>query len=198
MLKVELGLVDGTASAQGHRAVQRGYDDRRHRLRRHAGQQKARASPRRVFVFGDLGSMPVLPALRGPWCPVRLGVGAFLGGALGAGYSGVTPLLLTSLFPAELRARAVGLVYHVGAFGAAFVPMGMAAFAETTGTGLGQNHRLGGGDLAAGPGGVDDLPTQGHGGPGQQRRHHRRHDGQPLDRDRSTLTPAPAFGKVGG
>jgi SHS family lactate transporter-like MFS transporter len=41
------------------------------------------------------------------------------------------------LFPAELRARAVGLVYHVGAFGAAFVPMGMAALSAAMGWSLG-------------------------------------------------------------
>lgn len=102
------------------------------------------ASKKSVVMAVTVPAILVLPAL--PlyvgMVPGLLGVGAFLGGALGAGYSGVTPLLLTSLFPAELRARAVGLVYHVGAFGAAFVPMGMAAFAETTGTGLGQTIAL--------------------------------------------------------
>jgi SHS family lactate transporter-like MFS transporter len=33
---------------------------------------------------------------------------------------------LTGLFPAEVRARAVGVVYHVGALFAAFVPTAMA------------------------------------------------------------------------
>lgn len=98
------------------------------------------ASKKSVVLAVTVPAILVLPAL--PLyvglVPGLLGVGAFLGGALGAGYSGVTPLLLTSLFPAELRARAVGLVYHVGAFGAAFVPMGMAALAERSGAGLGQ------------------------------------------------------------
>ena len=38
----------------------------------------------------------------------------------------MTPLFLTELFPAEVRARAVGVVYHVGALFAAFVPTAMA------------------------------------------------------------------------
>jgi SHS family lactate transporter-like MFS transporter len=54
--------------------------------------------------------------------PNGLWVGAFLGGALGAGYSGVTPVLTTSLFPSHVRARAIGVVYHVGALLAAFTP----------------------------------------------------------------------------
>lgn len=63
--------------------------------------------------------------------PQVLAVGAFAAGMFGAGYSGVTPLLLTSLFPARLRARCVGIVYHVGAVPAAFVPMGIAWLAES-------------------------------------------------------------------
>ncbi|MGV3624556.1 MAG: MFS transporter [Archangium sp.] len=62
-----------------------------------------------------------------------LAIGAFLGGLFGAGYSGTTPLLLTSLFPAHLRAKAVGIVYHVGAVPAAFVPMAIAAMHEKGG-----------------------------------------------------------------
>jgi SHS family lactate transporter-like MFS transporter len=54
--------------------------------------------------------------------PGGLWIGAFLGGALGAGYSGVTPVLTTSLFPVQVRARAIGIVYHAGAFLAAFTP----------------------------------------------------------------------------
>lgn len=67
-----------------------------------------------------------------------LALGAFLGGLFGAGYSGTTPLLLTSLFPAELRARGVGIVYHLGAVPAAFVPMAIAAMSEAGGVPLGQ------------------------------------------------------------
>ncbi len=63
--------------------------------------------------------------------PGLLAVGAFLGGAFGAGTSGVTPLLLSSLFPARLRARCTGIAYHVAAVPAAFVPMGIAALAES-------------------------------------------------------------------
>jgi SHS family lactate transporter-like MFS transporter len=42
---------------------------------------------------------------------------------------GATPLLLTSLFPTEVRGRLVGIVYHVGAALAALVPTATAALA---------------------------------------------------------------------
>src|SRR6185369_4859578 len=57
--------------------------------------------------------------------PALIGVGAFFGGGLAVGFTGVTPLFLTGLFPPEVRARAVGVVYHVGALFAAFVPTAM-------------------------------------------------------------------------
>ncbi len=82
-------------------------------------------------------AMAVLTPLYVGWAPSFLLVGAFLGGLCGAGYSGVSPLLLTSLFPARLRARCVGIVYHVGALPAAFVPMGIAAMVEHGGLSLG-------------------------------------------------------------
>ncbi len=72
----------------------------------------------------------VIPVYAGA-VPGLLAVGAFLGGAFGAGTSGVTPLLLSALFPARLRARCTGLSYHVAAVPAAFVPMGIAALAES-------------------------------------------------------------------
>jgi SHS family lactate transporter-like MFS transporter len=65
--------------------------------------------------------------------PGTLGIGAVLGGAIGCAFCGATPLVLTSLFPTEVRARLVGLVYHIGAFFAAFVPMSIAALAKSTG-----------------------------------------------------------------
>jgi SHS family lactate transporter-like MFS transporter len=58
-----------------------------------------------------------------------LPVGAFLGGALGAGFCGVVPMLLTGMFPADVRARFVGIVYHAGAALAALVPTATAALA---------------------------------------------------------------------
>ncbi len=74
-----------------------------------------------ALVAPALLMIPALPLYIGavPWA---LPIGAFLGGALGVGYSGVTPVLTTSLFPERVRALAIGLVYHVGAFIAAFVP----------------------------------------------------------------------------
>jgi SHS family lactate transporter-like MFS transporter len=75
------------------------------------------------------------PLYVGAW-PELLWLGALLGGVFGAGYSGTTPLLLTSLFPTHLRAKGVGLVYHLGALPAAFVPMTIAALSEKGGVPL--------------------------------------------------------------
>jgi len=63
--------------------------------------------------------------------------GALLAGLFGAGTSGVTPLLLTRLFPTQVRARAMGLAYHAGAFAAAFVPVGLALASKELGVSLG-------------------------------------------------------------
>jgi MFS transporter, SHS family, lactate transporter len=65
--------------------------------------------------------VPVLPLFVGA-APAWLWLGAFLAGSLGAGISGVTPFLFAALFPAEVRARGFGIVYHVGALLAAPVP----------------------------------------------------------------------------
>lgn len=59
-----------------------------------------------------------------------LHMGALLAGIFGVGFSGVTPMLLTGLFPAAGRGRLVGIVYHVGAFFAGFVPMAVAGLAR--------------------------------------------------------------------
>ncbi len=74
-----------------------------------------------ALVAPALLMVPALPLYTGmvSWA---LPIGAFLGGALGVGYSGVTPVLTTSLFPARVRALAIGIVYHLGAGVAAFVP----------------------------------------------------------------------------
>src|SRR5580704_5050547 len=93
------------------------------------------AANRRGVIFAlvapALLMVPALPLFVG-WVPGLLGVGAFLGGALGVGYSGVTPALTTSLFPEHVRARAIGIVYHAGALIAAFVPWGIAELAAHT------------------------------------------------------------------
>jgi SHS family lactate transporter-like MFS transporter len=74
-------------------------------------------------------AVPVYTGLAIPG-PLALTVGAFLGGAIGTASCGATPVVLTDLFPAPVRARLVGLVYHVGAFFAAFVPMAIASLAQ--------------------------------------------------------------------
>ncbi len=84
-----------------------------------------------ALVAPALMMVPALPLFVG-MAPGWLPVGAFLGGALGVGYSGVTPVLTTSLFPVHVRARAIGVVYHVGALLAAFVPTLIPWLAKTT------------------------------------------------------------------
>ncbi|MBK6694906.1 MAG: MFS transporter [Myxococcales bacterium] len=74
-------------------------------------------------------SLLVLPLYVGMGS-TSLALGALLAGAFGVGFSGVTPMLLTGLFPAEARARLVGIVYHVGALFAGFMPMLVAALAK--------------------------------------------------------------------
>jgi SHS family lactate transporter-like MFS transporter len=74
--------------------------------------------------------VPALPLYVGV-VPAALPLGAFLGGMLGVGYSGVTPVLITSLFPGHVRARAIGVVYHSGALLAAFVPTLIGELSKT-------------------------------------------------------------------
>ena len=74
--------------------------------------------------------VPALPLYVGA-IPAALPLGAFLGGMLGVGYSGVTPVLTTSLFPGHVRARAIGFVYHAGALLAAFVPTLIGELSKT-------------------------------------------------------------------
>jgi MFS transporter, SHS family, lactate transporter len=84
-----------------------------------------------ALVVPALLLLPVLPLYVGAW--PGLAIGAFLGGGFGAGISGVTPLLLTILFPPRVRARSVAVVYHVGALLAAFTPTLVAVLAERSG-----------------------------------------------------------------
>jgi SHS family lactate transporter-like MFS transporter len=89
--------------------------------------------------YGVIAALVVPALLMVPAMPLFTGmsgsmtIGAFLGGALGVGYSGVTPVLTTSLFPAHVRARAIGIVYHVGALLAAFVPTLIPWLVKTSG-----------------------------------------------------------------
>lgn len=82
-----------------------------------------------AVVVPALAMVPLVPLYVGA-SPALLPLGAFLGGAIGVGFCGVTPFFLTSLFPAEVRARSVGLVYNLGAIPAAFVSTGVAALAR--------------------------------------------------------------------
>ena len=84
-----------------------------------------------ALVAPALLMVPALPLYIGA-VPALLPVGAFLGGALGVGYSGVTPVLTTSLFPEHVRGRAIGIVYHVGAMIGAFAPIAITTLAKET------------------------------------------------------------------
>ena len=88
-----------------------------------------------AIVAPALASLAILPLYVGGY-PALLPIGAFAGGALGVGFCGVVPLLLTGLVDADVRARFVGVVYHVGALFAALVPMAIAALAEYGGLSL--------------------------------------------------------------
>jgi len=99
------------------------------------GYLAARWSPIGAIMVCALMTLPILPFYVG-WVPGWSGwlyVGAVLGGVFGGGYAGVTPLLLTAIFPAHLRARSVGFVYHIGACFAAFVPTIIASLVERVG-----------------------------------------------------------------
>lgn len=98
------------------------------------GTLASRRGPVLALLIPSLLLLPSLAFFSGA-VPGGIWAGAVLGGAFGAGISGVTPLLLTSLFPAHIRARCVGIVYHAGAFPAAFIPMLTTALAQEAGLG---------------------------------------------------------------
>ncbi|MCK6550566.1 MFS transporter [Myxococcota bacterium] len=79
-----------------------------------------------------LAALPIYTGFVGP-----IALGALAGGLFGAGISGVTPALLAELFPSRIRGRASGIVYHVGAALAAFVPPIVAALPDRAGLSLG-------------------------------------------------------------
>jgi MFS transporter, SHS family, lactate transporter len=81
------------------------------------------------FLVSSAGMLPILPLYVG-WVPALLPAAAVMGGAIGLGIAGISPLLLTSIFPASVRARAVGAVYHVGAFTGALMPTLIALLGE--------------------------------------------------------------------
>jgi SHS family lactate transporter-like MFS transporter len=82
-----------------------------------------------AVVAPALLMIPFLPLYVGA-VPELLWLGALAGGAIGVGWSGTVPVYLTALFPAEVRGKAIGIVYHVGAFVAALVPPAITALAD--------------------------------------------------------------------
>jgi MFS transporter, SHS family, lactate transporter len=95
----------------------------------------------RAQVVPLLLLLPALPLYVGA-APGWLWAGALLAGALGAGISGVTPYFFSVLFPAEVRARSFGIVYHVGALLAAHTPLLVAWLGRSGGMPL--SRALGG------------------------------------------------------
>jgi SHS family lactate transporter-like MFS transporter len=93
------------------------------------GYLASRWSPPLAILLSSTITLFVLPVYVG-WLPGQMAVGAFFGGMFGGGYAGVMPLLLTTMFPARIRARAAGFVFHVGACFAAFAPTLIAYLAE--------------------------------------------------------------------
>jgi SHS family lactate transporter-like MFS transporter len=96
------------------------------------GALASRLGVAKAVAIAAFGMLPFLPLYVG-LAPGLLWLGAFAGGLFGAAPPGIAPLLLTSLFPASIRGKCVGLVFHVGAFLAAFIPTGMAALVEHAG-----------------------------------------------------------------
>jgi SHS family lactate transporter-like MFS transporter len=74
-----------------------------------------------AVVYPSLIMIPLLPLYVGVF-PSVLWLGSLLAGLVGVGWSGIVPLYLTGLFAPEVRARAVGIAYHVGACVAALIP----------------------------------------------------------------------------
>ncbi len=100
-----------------------------------AGWVAARFGVITALVAPALLMVPALPLFAGS-VPSAMPIGALLGGMLGVGYSGVTPVLTTSLFAPHVRARAIGIVYHCGALLAAFVPTLIPWLVSSTGMSL--------------------------------------------------------------
>ncbi|MGZ3461343.1 MAG: MFS transporter, partial [Archangium sp.] len=82
------------------------------------GALASRLGVARAVAIAACGMLPFLALYVGR-VPELLWLGAFAGGLFGAAPPGIAPLLLTSLFPASIRGKCVGLVFHVGAFVAA-------------------------------------------------------------------------------
>lgn len=102
------------------------------------GLTAARRGITSAVVVPALLALPLLPLYLGiGFSPRWLGAGALLVGAAGVGWAGVVPVFLTALFPEHVRARAVGVVYHVAAFGAAFVATAVPMIASASRTSLG-------------------------------------------------------------
>jgi MFS transporter, SHS family, lactate transporter len=106
------------------------------------GWMSGRYSPKAAINTAAIGALIFAPLYLGLWpsqpSTIVFGIGAVMVGACGGGMAGVTPALLASTFPAEIRTRALGTVYNVGAAFAAIVPLLIAWLADAKGFTLGQ------------------------------------------------------------
>lgn len=85
-----------------------------------------------MAIVASIAFVPfVAPLATGVMGSEHMVVGAFLTGTFAGGPAGVTPVWLSQIFPEWFRARGVGLVYHLASFGSAFVPLAVAAIAES-------------------------------------------------------------------
>jgi MFS transporter, SHS family, lactate transporter len=107
------------------------------------GWMSGRYGAKVAITTAAVGALAAAPLYLGIWpsamSPTLFGVGAVLVGAFGGGVSGVTPALLSSTFSSEIRTRALGAVYNVGAFLTAIVPMLIAWLSDQHGLALGQS-----------------------------------------------------------
>jgi SHS family lactate transporter-like MFS transporter len=99
------------------------------------GWVAARRGAVSTLLIVTVALLPVLPAYVG-YFPQLLAGGSLLAGFFGAGNTGTTPLLLTQLFPEHVRARCLGIVYHVGAAVGAIAPTIVAALSTRLRWGL--------------------------------------------------------------
>lgn len=93
------------------------------------GTLASRFGARRALAVPALLMLAALPLFVG-WVPGALAVGAVLGGLLGAGMAGVTPVWLSELFPAPVRGRSMAIVYQVGGSVASLAPPVVSLLAE--------------------------------------------------------------------
>lgn len=101
------------------------------------GALSERLGRRPAMALFALTTLPAALLYLVPEQPLLLGLGAFVGGFAGIGYTGVGPSYLAEQFPAAVRGVGVGLCYHLGALLGALSPAAVPLL-EQRGLGLSQ------------------------------------------------------------